>query len=57
MVCSKCNTGYTVSIDGKCTIIPKVANCASQVDFTCQSCVAGYSLSNNQCIYIIDNCA
>ncbi len=56
MVCSKCNSGYSISSDGKCAFIPKIPNCASQLDFTCQSCATGYSLMNNQCSYIIENC-
>ena len=57
MVCSKCNTNFEITTDGKCALIPKISNCASQIDYTCRSCAAGWALSNNQCIYIIENCA
>jgi len=53
LVCAKCNTGFAVTADGKCAAIPKVPNCVSQVDYTCESCVDGFALSNNQCIFVI----
>jgi len=56
-VCSKCKTNYQLDTKGNCVDIPKVLNCALQIDFACQSCVTGYSLSNNQCTFIIQNCA
>ena len=56
-VCAKCNTGYYITSDEKCAMIPAIANCQNQVDFTCQSCVAGYALINNTCVYVIANCA
>ncbi len=57
MICSKCNINFEITIDGKCTPIPKIQNCASQIDYICQSCATGWALSNNQCTYIIENCA
>ena len=55
--CVKCNTNYQLDSTGNCVPIPPILNCQLQVDYTCQSCVAGYSLISNQCIFIIDNCA
>ena len=57
MTCAKCNSGYDVTVDGKCAPIPKIPNCVTQLDYNCQACVTGWALSNNQCTYIIDNCA
>lgn len=57
MNCAKCNTGFDVTTNGQCAPIPKVPNCISQIDYTCQACIDGWTLSNNQCTYVIDNCA
>ena len=46
-VCSKCGTNFQIDATGKCVAIPKVANCASQVDYTCSSCLTDYNLINN----------
>lgn len=55
-ICSQCNTNYEKTVDGKCSLIPRISNCLTQVDYTCSGCVAGYQLINNACIFIIDNC-
>lgn len=57
LVCAQCNAGFYIDAEGKCAEIPKVPNCASQVDFTCQSCATGFALTNNECVFIIENCA
>ncbi len=56
IICVLCNAGYFATAEGKCAQIPKIINCNVQVDYTCQSCIAGYMLSNNQCNYVIENC-
>lgn len=55
-VCQQCNTGYTVNSQGKCSLIPLIDNCLTQIDSTCQKCNDGYTLSNNACIFNIANC-
>ncbi len=36
--------------------MPKITNCATQVLNVCARCNTGYDLSNNICIYHVENC-
>jgi hypothetical protein len=56
MICAQCASGFSVTTDGKCQAIPSIPNCASQVEFTCQSCLSGFILNNNQCSATTVNC-
>lgn len=57
LVCAKCNVNYFITSDGKCEAIPKILNCNQQTDYICSSCNSGWTLSNNTCVYVIENCA
>lgn len=55
-ICKKCLSNFYLDNSGNCAQIPKISNCVNQIDFTCNSCVSGYVLASNQCLYFIENC-
>jgi hypothetical protein len=55
-LCQKCSVNYEVNTFGNCSFIARILNCLIQTEYLCESCMSGYRLQNNQCIFIIDNC-